>query len=213
MLARHFEAIQLCSEALIRNRWETSRALTIEELWQSADALDRSLHLARLHKDDVTIARWESEVSEFVRLAGEKHLQSASTARPTWHDWIERYGWQESSDQPWHFADLWQAVDLAAAAIWQGVGVDLSNETIHINPTWPTSWSWWALHDLPTTGGKLRLVWDGSTLHSTLPIASQLPTQLHERIRLLGFDELDWNPRFEFVDGDETSANFYPQFT
>ncbi len=218
LLKRHFEAIQLCSETVIRNRWESGHSLSSEELQKSGEVLQQALRLANLAQDEANVARWQGEVQEFARLAGAT-IHKPAINKPAidstidWQTWSTQAGWQEPLNQPWHFADPWVGIAWAGNAIWQGTGVEMEGALPQVRPNFPASWQWWALIDLPIGQGKLRLVWDGATLHSNLPILSELPRQQHLRIRILGFDELDWNPRFEFVDEGEEVERFYPKFT
>ncbi|MFN8441048.1 MAG: hypothetical protein U0175_09775 [Caldilineaceae bacterium] len=217
LLTRHFAAIQLCSEALIRHRWEQNGTLPLEELQTCEAALRLALRFATIHQDEVSIVRWEGEVTEFQRLIAQAGGKSSAAQRPSsmpvdWIGWSTQVGWTESADRPWRFADFWRGIDLAAKAVWQGVGLDLGGANYTVQPTFPEQWSWWALLDLPTNAGKLRAVWDGNVLHSTLPIQSTYPVQVHSRIRALGFEELSWDPRFEFVDEAEAITRFYPKF-
>ena len=61
----------------------------------------------------------------------------------------------------------------------------------------------------------LSLVWDGRILHTTQPVESSLPVQLHKRIQLLHIGEFDFNPVFEMIsESGETgeTIRFQPEF-
>lgn len=210
LLKRHLEAIQLCSEAVIRNRWESAQPLTLALLAKSAQALRHALALAKLANDEVNILRWDGEIHEFERLHGEINEPQTPTRQMDWANWAAHVGWQEAPNRPWRFVDPWQGIDLAGMAVWQGIGLEMVGDALITKPAFPKEWAWWALIDLPTAQGKLRLLWDGEKLHCNLPLQSDLPVQIHQRIRVLGFDELDWNPRFELVD-DEQIDRYYPK--
>lgn len=216
LLTRHFPALQLCSEALIRQRWEQNGTPTADELRICAAALALAQRFALVQRDEVNATRWASEAAEFERLTGASDIiapqLSSTTVLPDWSDWAAHYGWKESFDQPWHFVDFWRGIDLTSDAIWQGVGLDLSGASYLVQSTFPVQWAWWALLDLPTNLGKLRLVWDGAILHSTLPIKSAAPVQVHSAIRTLGFEELNWDPRFEFTEEGNAITRFHPRF-
>ena len=136
-----------------------------------------------------------------------------------WENWASSSGWQQPADQPWGFVQPWPGIELAGAAIWQGCGLRWQAGELWVEPTWPATWGWWALLDLPVGQHKLSLLWDGVTLHTTLPVQSRLPVQHWSRLRLLQSDELDFDPRFELQsrqqgdeDGEEVRQSFRPTF-
>ncbi len=137
-------------------------------------------------------------------------------------------------DGPWHYADPWAGMVYAAQAIWENCGVSCDGAEVVVAPKWPTGprlpallktsniwgWKWWALLDLPImytstppSEPRLSLVWDGKTLHTNMPVRSRLPVVVHDSIRALHTDEMDFDLTFEFADGDgasRTSTLFRP---
>jgi hypothetical protein len=106
-------------------------------------------------------------------------------------------------------------VALAGAAIWRGCGISWDREQLTVQPAWPTEWAWWALLDLPIGAGTLSLLWDGSTLHATRPVQSELPLQLVQRITALKTDEHDFDLQFELkqeAEGQVQRRIFKPSF-
>jgi hypothetical protein len=130
--------------------------------------------------------------------------------------WPQESGWRMKAGRLWRFDDPWAGVALAGQAVWRGCGVHRRDDALHVKPTLPTEWGWWALLDLPLHDGALSLVWDGAVLHATRPVKSDRPVQVHRRIRALHSDELDFNLQFEFGDDEETGRElpyqFHPQF-
>jgi hypothetical protein len=90
--------------------------------------------------------------------------------------------------------------------LWQGCGLRWQGECYRVEPGWRHQLAWWVLIDLPTAQGKLSLVWDGAVLHANQPLDSDLPMQLHAKIRAFGFEEMSYDPRFELIDVDETAG-------
>ncbi|MCB0136320.1 MAG: hypothetical protein KDE01_19785, partial [Caldilineaceae bacterium] len=159
--------------------------------------------------DAVNAARWESEAAYL----------GGPPAPPSPFDllrWERASGWEVGSERPYRFADDWQGMCLASAALWQGVGLVDLGDRIAVEPAWPQAWSWWALLGAALTEMRfLSLVWDGRTLHTTRPVTSSLPVQVHKRIQLLHIGEFDFNPVFEMIsesgDSSET-VRFQPEF-
>ncbi len=143
--------------------------------------------------------------------------------------------WRTPPDAPWHFSSAWAGVHYAGETVWTNCGISVANGEIVVAPTWPSTlpqikhsgavdaegWAWWALLDLPIlhtssppSTKRLSLVWDGKTLHTTMPVRSTLPVTVHESIRALHTDELDFDLTFEFVDtndGQRVKAQFHPR--
>ena len=116
------------------------------------------------------------------------------------------------------FADPWVGMQLAGAVIWRGVGLRDRGDVIFVEPTWMVQrWSWWALLGVTLTEERrLSLVWDGATLHTTRPVHSVFPVQVHKQIQLLHIDEFDFDPVFEMIKGEaghaEERTRFKPKF-
>ncbi|MCX6044725.1 MAG: hypothetical protein NT075_06390 [Chloroflexi bacterium] len=212
LLQAHYAAVQACTEALIKER----RAVQTDgrQLAALGLALRQAQDLAMLHNDGVNAIRWESEACEAERLAKELQAQSESSTIPL-TDWLALSTWQTPEHQPWHFADPWRGIALAGQGVWRGGGLSWIRKELWVQPTFPKAWSWWALLDLPLGDTKLSLLWDGATLHSTRPVRSKLPVQVHQRIRAIKADEYEFNLEFELKseqDGQEERQIFKPKF-
>jgi hypothetical protein len=124
-------------------------------------------------------------------------------------------------DGPIHHSDPWGGMVFASQVIWEQCGIHPNAEGIVVAPKWPSlpkllrrlniaktsGWTWWALLDLPIfytstppSAPRISLVWDGKTLHTTMPVRSELPVVIHNAIRALHTDELNFDLTFEFVD-------------
>ncbi len=214
LLAAHYPALQACTEALIRQR------IFMEEngveLTQLGATLRRALALAVQQANDADVVRWESEAAEAERVAVESKSALTSTDAWTLTDWRPVSTWQTPATQPWHFTDPWAGIALAGQAVWRGCGLRQQGGELHVVPTWPDEWRWWALLDLSIGDKPLSLLWDGVTLHATRPVHSQLPIQVHQRIRAIKADEHDFDLEFELrseVEGVVERQIFKPQFT
>lgn len=212
LLAAHQTAVQVCTEALIQ-----AQHLSSEQAYPdvtSSAALRHAEQLALRLGDSVNAARWESEAVEAERLATATTLQANETPLPLL-DWSVTSTWQTVVNQPWRFADPCAGIALAGEAVWDGCGLRWQEDELWIEPHFPTPWSWWALLDLPIQDRKLSLVWDGSVLHTTQPVRSQLPVQLHQRIRALKTEDHEFDLEFEFKDeanGASQRQLFKPKF-
>ncbi|MGL4649311.1 MAG: hypothetical protein ACRC1H_07870, partial [Caldilineaceae bacterium] len=162
-------------------------------------ALEMAAALAHAAGAPTVAVRWQSEAADLRRPPADPGPPPEPLAiLPPW---------APVDDLPWRVVDPWPAIRLAGDAIWRGCGVQIEAGAIHLRPQWPADFSWWALVALPLPQGTLSLVWDGATLHSTLPIASAfaadgapLPLALHRAIRTLHTDEDAFDLTFAFVD-------------
>ncbi|MEZ4736105.1 MAG: hypothetical protein R3E79_54145 [Caldilineaceae bacterium] len=208
LLAAHYQAVGLCAEQLLRQR----EAMTTEGSHEAAvlvnQAIDYARQLAETQQDRTNAARWTIEAQERNGHVGDQPETSALIARLLTN-------WQPVSERPHYFADHWRGIATAGAALWQGCGITWRDETLWVEPSWPQSWSWWAILDLPLVQGKLSLVWDGETLHSTLPIQSNCPVERHDMIRARNTDELEFDLHFELQsdrEGKKERRMIKPQF-
>lgn len=215
LLAEHYTAVGLCAEMLVQNRLHSQPTTT--QIAAAADALRAAHALAMLHGDKANALRWANAADEFKRVLS-SHGGSRNN-QPITPDWATDVGWRTPDNRPWGFADPWQGVAFAGQTIWLGCGLRWQEDGMWVAPTWPADWRWWALLGLPTAGGNLSLVWDGETLHATLPTHSTYPVLVHRRIRALNTDDTEFNLRFEFSEAaSDTSAStavrtfFHPQF-
>jgi hypothetical protein len=211
LLAQHYPAVQLCGAALIVQRSELAHEAWLAGLSLYAQGVNHALALATLQNHAIDIARWQSEVSYCRRLlATHSPVEPVALSAPgqEWpgQDWASRYGWHTPPNRPWGFEDVWQGIALAGEALWQGCGLRWQGECYRVEPGWRHQLAWWVLIDLPTAQGKLSLVWDGAVLHANQPLDSDLPMQLHAKIRAFGFEEMSYDPRFELIDVDETAG-------
>lgn len=194
LLARHYEAVKLCTEAVIQQR--ATQETSHEHLHA---VLSPALHFAHCMNDDVNSARWEGELLSLAWAIAEP-----STS----------LHWLDGAADPTKLMTFGHppvdAIRPAARTLWDGCGVAWQDGLFVVAPTWPASWAWWALMDLPYGDQRLSLVWDGEVLHATQPVQSELPVQLHQRMRTLGTDELDFGLRFEFIDKE--AVLFRPVF-
>lgn len=196
LLAAHYEAVRLCSEALISARRDWLREATAAELQQMAAALRAAQALSALQQASADSARWESEAREYARLAGaEGGGGTPGGAPPAWEQAAQ---WKPARGRPWRLDDPWAGIALAARAVWHGCGISMQQGEVCVSPTWPAAWRWWALLGLELPAGTLSLLWDGESLHSTLPLRSALPVQVHEVVRALKAGEDDFDLEFEY---------------
>lgn len=209
LLADHMNGVRLCAEALVQRRGGRDDAPG-PHLHAAARGLDAAVALALLHGDGggADAARWASEAAHFAQQAGEQPPAPLAGR-------LDAGGWSMPLERPWGFADPWAGVALAADAVWTGVGVCWEAGTPAVRPAMPAAWEWWALVGLPIGGAPLTLVWDGALLHATRPVASDLPVQVHERIRVLNTEDVGFDLQFEFRDGAGEAAprRFHPAFT
>lgn len=208
LLAAHYQAVGLCVEQLLRLRGQ----LTPQEQQQFAPLLNQAVtygrQLAEQQQDGANAERWRN--AEEV-LQGQPAPQTSTATRLT----RLQQNWQPKQEHPDSFTDHWQGIADSGALVWQGCGLSWQDGSLVMEPSWPAAWSWWALLDLPLSQGKLSLVWDGTTLHSTLPIQSACPVQLHQTIRARGTEETDFDLHFELQterDGSKERVLFRPQF-
>lgn len=212
LLAAHYAAVQLCTETLINQQviGQNNRAdlPTLGLILRLAQAL------AMRQGNGADTVRWESEACEVERLAKAVADQPVENAIPL-GDWLAASTWQTPTDRPYAFIDPWAGIALAGQAIWRGCGLGWQRDELWVQPNFPATWSWWALLDLPLGGRKLSLVWDGATLHATQLVRSQLPVQVHQRIRALKTEDHEFDLEFEFrseQDGIVQRQLFKPKF-
>ncbi|RIK44686.1 MAG: hypothetical protein DCC55_01595 [Chloroflexi bacterium] len=214
LLNEHYAAVRACADALIQHRWQHLSESDGATLATISVTLRRALGLAMQHHDSINMVRWESEACEMER-------QFATPAQPLTTPPFDAEAalrwstWQTPAEHPWHFADPWQGVVLAGQAIWRGCGVSQERPLLMVYPTWPADWTWWALIDLPIKEGKLSLLWDGKTLHTTRPLQSHLPTQVVQEITALKTEEYDFDLQFEIkseIEGRAERHLFRPHF-
>ena len=209
LLTAHLPAVRLCAERLILLRLENTQN---SGGWKDrkhaapcAEALRGAAQLAQAAANEVDAARWESEAAYLAQLAG-----AGDTAREMG---------QGSANTPDKTPESWLAsVQMAGAAVWEGCGMGYRDGGLWVEPTWPSGSTWWALLGLPLANGKhLSLLWDGSTLHATQPVRSNLPVEMYKRIQIHRTDEFDFDPYFELTRdshaGDTaTTDRFKPKF-
>jgi hypothetical protein len=205
LLAEHYPAVQLCAEQLMTMRENAAQQADGPVFAAASVALRHAVVLATERRDSDGMARWESEACELEReadAAAPRGLPPVAAAEVPPTNWLARSGWRFSADRPWHFDDPWAGVVLAGDAVWQGCGLQRRRGKLAVYPKRGAGWRWWALLDLPLDGDKISLVWDGATLHSTQPVQSDQPVQVHATIRPRNTDELDFDLTFEFTPPD-----------
>ncbi len=200
LLGEHYAAVGLCAEQLYRQGepWTT----VIPEQQALRQTLGHAVRLAGWQQDEGNVSRWQAvlapaQVEQLMRTSPAAQLECPP-------------------DAPWHFTDLWQGIRWAGETLWQGCGLRWEEESLWVAPTWPDSWSWWALLELPYVDDRtISLVWDGSVLHSTQPIRSELPVQQWDSIRSHRTDELEFDLHFELQseeNGLVTHNTIHPTF-
>jgi hypothetical protein len=161
-------------------------------------------------------ARWESE-ADYLRQRPDATEGPATLSGITATDSSAGSSTAQPGDEQEGSGWLW-GVQTAGAAVWDGCGISYRDGELWVEPTWPSGGTWWALLSLPLANGKhLSLLWDGSVLHATQPVRSQLEVQLHKRIQIHHTDEFDFDPFFELTRdshaGDTADTQrFKPKF-
>lgn len=213
----HLNGVRLCADALIRLRAEEPERFAAPAPRQMlATHLRTAALLAARAGDEVNAERWESEW----RYLAEKRGAASSGVQRHFDlaHWQNASGWRRVSNRPPGFEDPWSGMALVGAAIWRGVGLRDRGDAIFVEPTWMMKrWSWWALLSVTLTEERrLSMVWDGATLHTTRPVHSGFPVQVHRQIQLLHVDEFDFDPVFEMITGEagrtEERVRFKPKF-
>ncbi|MCB0127022.1 MAG: hypothetical protein KDE58_32400 [Caldilineaceae bacterium] len=199
LLADHYTAIGLCAEQLCRLLEATSAADT------DPSAAEQGLHAA------VALARWQGDADNVRRwqaLAGGDTVPTMSAITPA------SVHYPESA--PFGFADVWHGIIWSGEAFWQSCGLSWQRGALHVAQTWPATWPWWAVLDLPYIDDRtVSILWDGNTLHSTQPLQSPLPTQQWDSIRPLRTDELEFDLHFALQSEQDdlvTHNTFRPRF-
>ncbi len=209
LLTAHYQAVGLCAEQVLRQQGRVGG--TANEVVLINQTLDYASQLATKQQDEANAERWANRSAPPNRYA--ENQAEAQTTSPLQGQLLAN--WQPTAERPHHFVEPWQGIAEAGAALWQGCGITWCAEKLCVKPTWPAAWSWWAVMDLPMAQGKLSLVWDGQTLHSTLPIQSVCPVEIHDSIRARGTDELEFDLHFELQserEGVKERREFRPQF-
>lgn len=212
LLDEHYAAVGLCVTQLMRTL-ETdpvdANGPDIPQL--AADA--QQLALWQGDEENAT-NWWQTLMIHCATEAAQRAIEASGTVPLGTPDLVAL---MKTTDAPWHFPDLWQALRRHGARYWQGCGLHWQGDELRVEPSWPATWKWWALLDLPYIDDRtLTLVWDGTTLHATQPIKSNLPTQLWERIRTRRTDELEFDLYFELETtvGDEKQVMLiHPEFS
>lgn len=191
LLAAHYPAVGLCAEQLLRQQASSASQDNQLPVALLDQALASARQLAEQQHDQANAVRWWS---------GVEGQPGTGDDRPTMTALIARLlgNWQPQVVRPHRFADQWQGIADAGAVIWQGSGLHWANGELTITPTWPSTWRWWALLDLPLAQGKLSLLWDGTTLHSTLPVQSNCPVQVQQSLRARNTEETEFDLHFEY---------------
>jgi hypothetical protein len=58
---------------------------------------------------------------------------------------------------------------------------------------------WWALMDFPMGDGAISMVWDGTTLYTTMAVQSDQPVQICEQVRVRNAEEHNFDLRFDIT--------------
>lgn len=208
LLAVHYPAVGFCAEQLLRQQSSNTAQGNPLQLALLDQALASARQLAEQQHDHANAERWSS---------GAKAQSNSRDDRLAMTGLIVRLlgNWQTQVARPHHFGDRWQGIADAGAVIWQGSGLHWVDGELAITPAWPASWGWWALLDLPLAQGKLSLLWDGTTLHSTLPIRSDRPVQVQQSLRARNTEETEFDLHFEYQaerGGGKERRIFQPHF-
>lgn len=204
LLADHYQAVGLCAEQLVRQAAQDNHP--------PPPLLDQALayarQLAEEQQDGVNATRWTLHPESSNRQGRDQPTAAAMIARLV-------NNWQIHSVRPHSFADQWQGIADAGTTVWQGCGLTQRTDELWVTPSWPPTWHWWALLDLPLAQGKVSLLWDGTTLHSTRPVRTDLAVQVEQSIRARNTEETDVDLHFEMQverDGVKDRRIFRPQF-
>jgi len=199
LLNDHYTAIGLCAEQLMRLIDEAPETQGGHDDHQRA--LYTAAELAQLQGDLHNAHHWRAAA----QIPEEFDRQRMGTANVRYPE-----------NAPLHFTDIWHGIGWSAETFWQGCGLSWQANELWVTPTWPDHWAWWALLDLPYRDElTISLLWDGTTLHSTQPVQSQLAVQQWDSIRSLHTDELEFNLHFSLQSeqGELVTHNtFHPQF-
>lgn len=210
LLGAHYDAVRWCAETLVRSQWQLRSQLTTAQIAQLGRGLVAAEQLALQQLDAVNAARWASDANEIERRT------SAPKKGPFRSNlWLEPPGWQTPLNRPWAYDEPWLGIAFAGQIVWQGCRPGWRDTRLTVTPTLPADWPWWALEALPTPAGAVTLVWDGAILHSSAPVSSALPVQVHQGIRTLNTEDTDFDLTFEFVDegvGGKERSRFHPRF-
>ncbi|HAJ35186.1 MAG TPA: hypothetical protein DCL15_05790 [Chloroflexi bacterium] len=216
-ISEHLNGVRLCADALVQLRIEEPARVSSPTYRQALVAhLRTAAQLAAHVGDEVNAARWDSEWHYLAQMDG--MAPPVATHHYDLAQWRAVSGWQYLPDRPAGFDDPWTGMTLVGAAIWQGVGLRDRGDAIFVEPTWMVQrWPWWALLGVTLTEERrLSMVWDGATLHTTRPVRSGLPVEVHRQIQLLHVDEFDFDPVFEMIRRDagstEERVRFKPRF-
>ncbi|MCE7979824.1 MAG: hypothetical protein DYG89_01415 [Caldilinea sp. CFX5] len=208
LLAAHYPAVGLCAEQLLRQQARSAPQDNQLRITLLDQALASARQLAEQQQDQANATRWSARAETQHDSNSDQPAMTALIARLLGN-------WQPQSARPHHFGDLWQGIGDVGGAIWQGSGLHWVDGELVITPAWPANWGWWALLDLPLAQGKLSLLWDGTTLHSTLPIRSDCPVQVQQSIRARNTEETEFDLHFEYQaeqGGGKERHLFKPQF-
>lgn len=198
LLATHYQAVGLCIEQALHDEADPNERSgnVVEQLAIRRSLLLRdAVQLATWRQDDTNLGHWQAVLTDLGRQLPQEtnHIQS----------------WQPVDT-------LWDAIAFTGQTIWSQCGLIWQDDRLTVEPTNLNHWPWWALLDLPFVDDRtLSLYWDGTTLHSTQPIVSSLPTQQWDTIRARGTDELEFDLHFELqseVDGEKRTERVHPQF-
>ncbi len=207
-LAQQWPVARRCADHLL-----LLHSAAAEEEGTLLTALQAAVALAAAAGDEIELERRRSDLENLVRRdrVGREPASTPHRGGMPPAGWERSTTWQRRTDRPWDFAERWQGIEVAAAAIWEGTGlrhapVDGNAHVWSVAPAFDPAWPWWALLDLPYgRNERLSLLWDGVMLHATHPIVAPAPVALYRAIRIRSADEYEFDPYFELHENGSTA--------
>ncbi len=210
--ARHYEAIKLCAESMVRQRWSNSDASMVGVMHWAAKALEAAVAFAALAEDDVNVARWSTESKVLretvLKLGGSNgdEVDSGFGAGLRIEEALDASSWRHSDSEPLAFADAKRGIALAGDVVWSVCHLEWYDGTLWVYPNRIEELRWWALIEYPIEDKRITLVWDGETLHTTYPVGSSNPVSQVDLIRVRGADEHGFDLHFDMIELADTEV-------
>ena len=196
LLDTHMAAVRLCAESLIRLRRHAEHLTTEQGPYDViARSLGAAASLAAIAGDDVNAARWESEARFYDQAGGASPPALSRRAE----QWLQASGWHCPEDAPCGFAESNHGIQLSGEAAWSITGLKWQSDGLWVYPMRVSDIRWWALMDFPMGDGAISMVWDGTTLYTTMAVQSDQPVQICEQVRVRNAEEHNFDLRFDIT--------------